>query len=415
MNEEEEFLALNRLTHIELLKLIINEIDENGKKYKNNKELFFIIFKNENFERYRSNWSYWLGKQKGKLNKEVRNLIQNNIGFSSDIWDSTTSVQAKTIKEAVREFLNPTATIELNISDLLLNNAPATPPQKTVIEEIKYLGKDETVSLLKNNANFLEKTLENQTFLIELIEPLYNKGLYDFLAKHIFTSILRHNLDVTTIKIIHAHTLGILTKPDYLEATSILNSIISNNLTSDIIDIQTALISNLRRLKLEKDDLTVEELSDILTLLRGEYTNLVEYNTNRHYYPAINLMYILKLTLLITENKHYVMQSDLANLYEDAKKSIKKESFLESKESRYYAQISDIEFQLLLEKNHIRKNLEFILEDIMPLHTWVERTLRQLNFFINIVKKFSNEESSNIIKNTHETIQILEDYMDYKV
>jgi hypothetical protein len=412
---EKEFIVLNRLSHIELLHCIISEINKNGKKYKTNKELFSIIFRNENFENYRSNWSYWLRKTEGRLNKGVRNLIQDNIGFNSDIWDNSRSVQVKTIKEAVREFLNPTATIELNISTLLLNDTPSTPPQKIIIEQIKNLDKDEIIYLLEKNTNFLEKTLENQTFLIELIKPLYNKGLYDFLAKNIFTSILRHNLDITTIKIIHAHTLGILTQPDYLEATSILNTIISDNLTSNIINIQTALISNLRRLKLEKKDLTTEELSDILALLRGEYTTLVEYNTNRHYYPAINLMYILKLTILVTKNKHYVMQSDLVNLYEDVKESIKKESFSKKKESRYYAQISDIEFQLLLERDNITKSLEFILEDTIPLYTWVERTLRQLNFFLNIVEKFSNDDSSNIIRSTKEIIEILEDYITYKI
>ena len=408
---------LGKMTHTALICHIIDELRENNFTWETNIDLFYIFLPNYDYNQYRSNWNHWINKQNDTIrSEEIRSEISKTFKLDNKIWNLFTKCEQKdAVAKAIKEFVNPLPKdIKPDFSELLPLNKPLTQEQQKLLEEIEQKPKEEIEMLLLKTRDFLEKTLENQNFLLNLLEPLYNCGMYDFLNQYLFTALLPHNLNEINIKVIHANTLGSLTTPNYLEAWSILNTISYEDVTPEIMHIKTILISNLRRYELEKDTLTKEKLHDALPIFRQFYTQIFENKKEYNYYPAINLMYILKLSLLTTSNPHNITLSDFEELYRDSKASLKKELNSSYKEAVYYSNISNIEFQLLLEQYHVKQELEFLLDSDHPSVTWVYRTLRQLKFFTKIVKNFSQTDTTTIIKEFNEVIELLEDYIDYQ-
>jgi hypothetical protein len=194
-----------------------------------------------------------------------------------------------------------------------------------------------------------------------------------------------------------------------LEAAKLLDVIPIEN-DAYIIDIKPATISNIRRYELHKPDLSKEKLDDILTILIHYYHDTFTTNKTHHYYPGINLAYVLCQYETFFPKKEHSCPLSIQEVYHLAKPSIKKELYSEEKEAYYYAKISELEFKLLLGHSNIEPELYVLLEKIRPPYATVERTIRQMELFIEIREKFSTLNNKSIQK-VKQFTEILREYL----
>ncbi len=397
------------MTHKELLSFIQDELEKNGFRWKTRKEFFEKLLPDEDYEYYRSNLSNWFGGKPGRINNQhfLRSL-QLRIGFDGSVWSADDRTQREVIRQAVRRFMSPTPKVDL--SELLPHNTPISDSQASLLLQIKKASPDEALRLLKQHLDFLRPEPSNQNFLLQSLVLLYDKGLYDTLNDRIFPALLPHNADNSHIKIFHAHTLGSLRSPDYLRAASLLMSIETDS-PDELLELKTGVISNVRRYNLEKPDLTRTELLEVLPVLIRYYTDVFEHIKKHHYYPGVNLCYMLRLSQLVSPDSPYIDHQDLEHIFKDAQASLTSGSQHSSDETRYYARISDTEFRLLLERNHLKEHLISWLNNHHPSPTYVTRSLRMMHFFVRTVEKFSVVDASKLLENFGEIIEVLEGYV----
>jgi hypothetical protein len=398
------------MTHTELFELIREELNANGLYWDTEKELFYKLFPDEDFEFFSSNWNNWHRKRFKKIKLEHRNMIQKVIGFDGSIWDADNRTQRVVIKKAVKDFVNPPPKVDL--SGLLPQNTPLDDTQVKLLVKIKNTKAQDIHALLEANRLYLTATPQNQNFLLELLPLLYHKGLYDALDEKVFPALLPHNADDINIKIFKAHTLGMLSKPDYLRAASLLNSI-QSDLPEQLLELKTGAISNIRRYLLEKEGLGKAELTETLSVLIHYYKYTFENIQKHHYYPGTNYVYMLKLSMLTSPGLLQIEDEELEEIYKDAQASIAGDSHSKSDETRYYAMISNVEFRLLLGKNHLAEHLTSWLLNQQPSPAYVERTLRMMRFFVRTVEKFGVGDVSNILGRFAEVMEILEGYVEH--
>jgi hypothetical protein len=399
------------MTHTELFALIREELNANGVHWETEKDLFPILFPNENFAFYSSNWNNWYRQRFKKIKLEYRNIIQQTIGFDGSIWDADNRTQRLVIKKAVKEFVNPPPKVDL--SGLIPQNTPLDDAQIKLLLEVKNAKPQDVEKLLDTHSNYLSSTPKNQNFLLELLPLLYDKGLYDLLDQKVFPTLLPHNAEHTNIKIFKAHTFGSLRSPDYLRAASLLNSI-ESDAPEQLLELKTGAISNTRRYLLEKEGLTKAELTETLSVLIHYYKYAFEEIQKHHYYPGTNYIYMLKLSMLTSPDLLQIEDEELEALYKDSQASIASGSHSKSDETRYYAMISDIEFRLLLGKNHLSEHLTSWLDNHQPSTTYIERTLRMMRFFVRTVEQFGVGDVSDVLSRFREVIGILEGYMEHR-
>ncbi len=395
------------MTHKELFQFIKNKLEENGFKCNSNKDFFKKFLPEENYARNRSNISNWFGGKPGRINNnKIKVAIAKRLNFDVGIWDEDTRMQKDVIINAIKNFTNPTP--KINLDELLPKNTPLSDEQINLLVKIKKSTKEEALTLLKKHDNFLQKTPGNQLFLLKLLSLLFEKGMYALLIDKVFPSLLPHNATQNHIKIFKAHTLGSLDEPDYLGAASLLQTIDSSS-TEEILELQTGLISNIRRHKLEKDDLTKEELITALSVFIRYYSDVFDIQKH-HYYPGVNLVYMLKLSGLISPNNPIIADDDLKEIYHDAKASMSRDSSSRSEEMCYYAKMSEVEFRLLLDLDDADILLGNLLDLDAPSATYIERTLRMMRFFTRTLKRFALMDAREIIARFEEVIEILEGY-----
>ena len=401
-----------QVTHTELFELIREELNANDVFWETEKDLFPILFPGRDFEYYSSNWNNWYRQRYKKINLKDRNIIQQTIGFDGAIWDADNRTQRLVIKEAVKNFVNPAPKVDL--SGLLPQNTPLSDTQVELLISIKNThASGAVITLLEEHEDNLSATPENQNFLLELLTLLYSKGLYDFLDEKVFPALLPHNVDNTNIKVFKAHTFGSLSTPDYLRAASLLNSIEGDS-PEQVLELKTGAISNTRRYLLEKEGLTKEELTETLSVLIHYYKHVFEDIQKHHYYPGTNYIYMLKLSMLTSPNLLKIEEEELAQVYKDAQASMAKASHSKSDETRYYANISEVECRLLLGKNHLKEHLLSWLDNHQPSVTYVERSMRMMKFFVRTVEDFSSLDASELLGRFAEVIGVLEGYVEMK-
>jgi len=399
------------MTHKELLLVIQEELEHNGFTWKNRKDFFEKLLPDEDYDRYRSNLSNWFNALPGKItNRKFLIALQERIGFDGSVWEADDRTQREIIRKAVKKFMTPTPKVDL--SALLPKNTPITNKQVNLLLEIKKATPQKALHLLDANTTFLQATPQNQNFLLNLLTILFEKGLYDTLEDRIFPLLLPHNAQDNHIKIFRAHTLGSLTHPEYLRTASLLMSI-ETDAPDQLLELKTGVISNVRRYHLEKENLTKKELLDALPVLIRYYTDVFEHVTKHHYYPGVNLCYMLKLSMLVSPDTLHIDPDDLTQIYEYAQPSITIGQNNPSEETRYYARISDTEFRLLLERNHLKEHLTSWLNNHHSSPTYVTRSLRMMHFFVGIVEKFSVVDASELLENFREIIEVLEGYVEH--
>lgn len=397
------------MTHKELFQFIKNKLEENGFKNKNDKDYFEKLLPDEDYARNRTNLSNWVGGKPGRIsNNKIKIAIAKRLDFDISIWDADTRAQKEIVLEAIKRFTNPTP--KINLDELLPKNTPLSDEQAELLIKIKKGNCDEATMLLQKHDIFLKKSPENQIFLLKLLSLLFEKGMYETLVDKVFPQLLPHNAMQNHIKIFKAHTLGSLDEPDYLGAASLLQTIESNT-DEEILELQTGLISNIRRHKLEKDDLTKEELVKTLKVFMRYYTDV--FNVQKHhYYPGVNLVYMLKLSELISPNDPIIQDGELEGIYKDAQASISRDSSGRSDELRYYAKISEIEFHLLLGLRNADLLLSNLLDLDKPSKTYIERTIRMMRFFTETLKRFAMLDARDITARFDEIVEVLEGYMN---
>ena len=380
------------MTHTDMLEFIINQLNKNGLSLIQIKDIHNFFMPNEDYNSFKSSWSNWLRKETKRINSaKAKELIAKKIGFDVSLWNSDTQIQIEIIKEKIKDLLNPKK--EFIIDNLLPKNTPISNEQLDILKTIKDMDKAKLTSVL-DKCKFVNSSIDNQEFLIQLISICYKSGLYEFIIDKIEPNLLPHNKNNINIKLKLAHSYASLKEPKYLEATYILESINYDDLDlkNEVI---TGILSNVRRYIFEQSNIKKDELFEYIKALREYYKNI--FNETKHYYPGINLAYLLHLNYYILPNNPIIELNDINNIYEASKTSIISDANSKDKSKRFFAQISKIEFKLHIDKNYTQELLINLLELEKPLCSEVERTIRMKDFFVNTLKKYSKRDAKSLI------------------
>ena len=269
------------MTHTEMIDFIRLELVKEGFVWKNEKELFEMLIQDEKWEKYRSNWDSWKNKKVQYLRKSFHILIKiaDTLDFDPSIWNSRNEfVQKDEIRKAIKRYRKLQDTIDL--SELMPPDPPLTSKQKEILKQVEELSREEMVKFLKKHIEFFSAVPKNQTFLLKLTTILYMRGLYDFLDKKIFPSLLPHNRANPKIRMFMAHTFGSLSNPKYLEAAKLLETIKSDS-DQELIDLKTSVISNIKREILTNKKISNEEIKKSLEILTDvTHKTILRYNVN---------------------------------------------------------------------------------------------------------------------------------------
>jgi len=383
------------LTHTELLQLILKELSKNGISLHKHKEIHNELMPNENFERYRANWSNWLKSSGQKINNsDAKRAIAKQIGFEDYIWDSETNTQIEAIKKAVKRYVR--SKNGLDLSAFLPQEEEMSDEQFNLLLKIKEMPKDDIESLLKSSG-FLKPLSSNQDFLMHLIKILYEKGMYEFIESSIYPNILLHNAQTKEIKILMANVYGSLKSPKYKQAQILLDSIEFDN-DNELADARTMLISNIRRdLFANYKNMDKQDIIDLLKYLKEHYKYIFT-NIDPNYYTGINLAYILTLLYYISPNNPHIDIEDIKEVFKDSKESINKDRFSKDIQKEYFSRISEVEFYLLLNRDEAYDLLYSLLEECKIDKSYKVRTARYMNFVIDMLTNLSVVDAKDLIK-----------------
>lgn len=377
-------------------------MEKNKIAFKNN-EAFFRLFLEEGFwEEYRSNMSNWLslGEKDGSIRKRVFiESINEKLGLTPDIWGASEARQKEAVIAGVAKFKRT-----LNQEEALfpwVEEAKVSEDQEAFLDFVKQASPKEIEEKVGLASSFFEKTSANQSFLIVLFSLMYERGEYVFVYSHVFPHLL-DSYD-NNIKSKKADIYASLPTPMYREAFEILNSI-KGETKAETVDLQTSAISNIRRERLSSNDLSKEELKTLLKTLIQCYTKIYVPKQEYSYYPGINLAYMVALANHIFPDAPELVANgySVKQIYSDVTKSIVKGKEAKSKEDKYYASMSDIEFQLLLNRQGMGNELEYLLDDLSPSHSMINHTNRQMGtFFMQIVETFSDASQKDLSEFKH--------------
>lgn len=399
------------MTDTGVLGFIRIQLEEEGITWKSEQELFEMLIPDEDWNQYKTSWDNWKHLRVSNLRRSpnIRVAISQTLKFSMDVWDKhIDSEQKRVLRESIHKFSHPGKNIDL--SSLIPATHPITEAQELLIKKVIDVHRKDEIDLLNEHLDHFQPSFETQAFLIKLIPVLYDQGHYDFLHTHAFPTLLAHNKTDMQVRILMAHTLGSLSEPKHLEAAKLLEVIPSNDDTN-LIDIKTAAISNVRRLLLNKTDLSKEKLFDILAILIHYYHDVFTANDIHHYYPGINLAYVLYKHHTIFPDQEHTCPLSLQDIYQKSEKSIENELKNQDLEARYYAKISKLELMLLLNRDNIESELYLLLEETQPPYSTVERTIRQMELFIALYERFSEIEDIGIIRQIMQSVELLKGYL----
>jgi len=331
--------------------------------------------------------------------------IEKRFDLPKDIWQLSDDTQHKLLQEAVERELElqnlPNENALDNISDILRTKAPITNEQKALLEKFaNSISKEESEKIIDEfrTKGLLDKRVENQEFLVELIKLAYEKGMYVVIVEFLLPKLYRRYRLLTDIQKIEAHSLGSLEQ--YEEAKHILDTLIHHN-TIININLKTAALSNHKRALLEKESIDADEL---YLLVKG-YKELHAINGEYSYYTGVNLAYMAVLGQILFPNDNRFLQIDIEKIYNLSKRSLQEDKT----HHEYYRYMSEFEFWLLLGREGVDKKIESFLEHYRPHPSLVERSLRQMQLFTRSSKNPENK----IVKAFVDASYILKDYINF--
>ena len=331
--------------------------------------------------------------------------IEKRFDLPKDIWQLSDDTQHKLLQEAVERELElqnlPNENALDNISDILRTKAPITNEQKALLEKFaNSISKEESEKIIDEfrTKGLLDKRVENQEFLVELIKLAYEKGMYVVIVEFLLPKLYRRYRLLTDIQKIEAHSLGSLEQ--YEEAKHILDTLIHHN-TIININLKTAALSNHKRALLEKESIDADEL---YLLVKG-YKELHAINGEYSYYTGVNLAYMAVLGQILFPNDNRFLQIDIEKIYNLSKRSLQEDKT----HHEYYRYMSEFEFWLLLGREGVEKKIESFLEHYRPHPSLVERSLRQMQLFT----RSSKNPEDKIVKAFVDASYILKDYIAF--
>ena len=346
--------------------------------------------------------SDYIRRDGGIRDKTFLLAVQKRFDLAKDIWDLGDGMQIKLLKEAIERELDLKKLPDesaLDVSDILRTKAPISNEQKAILEEFaNSFSQKESEDIIDNllARGLLDKKVENQEFLVELLKLAYEKGMYSIIVEFILPNLFRRYQMLTEVQKIEAHTLGSLAK--YEEAKHILDVLIHHN-TIENINLKTSALSNHKRALFAKENIDANEL---FTLVKG-YKELHAINGIYSYYTGINLAYMAILGQILFPKDSRFLQIDIEEIYKLSKKSLKEDNT----HNDYYRHMSEFEFLLLLDREKVDKKIESFLEHYKPHPSLVERSLRQMNIFT----RSSKNPKHKIIKKFLKVRNILKDYI----
>jgi hypothetical protein len=384
----------------QLLKYLIEQLkDANLITY--NQDFISLIFEHMDTQLSKKQLSGYITRIGNISNRQILLAIERKFGFKKEIWKRNDAYQSEQIHKAINNLLElkklPTKTA-LDISDIIQTRKPINEIQFQFLEqfkESKKSQKEEEIidTILKRG--LLTKKVENQEFMVKLLQLAYKKGLYGIIIEFILPNMFRDYQKLPEVQKIEAHTLGSLGK--YEDAKHILGDLVYYN-TIENINLRTAALSNHKRALLESD--VSIEADTLFTLIRG-YTEIHSIDGIYSYYTGINLLYMVILGQTVFPNDTRFKDIENKKIYELSKLSLQNDTTHET----YYTTMSDFEFQLLLGRESILEKIEHFLENDAPHFSLVERTARQMKLFTSNLKDYPYE-----IKYFNKAIAILESY-----
>lgn len=400
------------MKHKFLLRFIKQEMEKRKIGFKNNEAFLKFFLPDAPWDSYRSNMSNWLslGEKDGTIRKRVFiHAINEKLGLSSEIWHLSEPQQKKAVEEGVQRLKQ--ALIEEETMFSWLESEKMSQQQEAFLVCVQNSAVSEIETALLKHKAWFEKRTKNQIFLQALFHQMYERGAYTFVYKHIFPALL-DSYD-TRVKSRKADIYASLPQPMYKEAFEILNSIKGEN-RSETIDLRTAAISNIRREKLSSKRVTREELKWLLHRLIKCYHKIYTPKQAYSYYPGINLAYMVAMvdSIFPDEAEMLIERYSITQIYSDVKGSLVRDRESDDKERRYYAGISDIEFQLLLGQPRALDALAFFLEELEPPISQINQTQRQMGvFFLDVIRRFSSHSTLKF-QNMQHALIVLKSYIE---
>lgn len=362
---------------------------------------FDIPFKSQ-LTNYSTSFSNWKNKKDGKQDDiedpYVKEIIQKNFEFEKKLWTGYGDDETKEmLKKHVEEFVKKQ--LDQNNSSYLLDELKLKfyPNKDLTNEENEDLSKIRDMNKTAfQNYNNDKKEPFTQIFLLELIPILYSKGFNNLLIEDVYAYLEPELKNNYKIRKFYTNALGSSEVKKYREAfEEILLLQKEKPDDKDLVDMQTAAISNLRREQLRE----AKDLSDVkktVQIILPYYQKLFENKNNLyHYYPAVNLAYMTKIVSIMFDGEIQLTYT-VEEISYKSQQSINDEiSAAQTPVSNYYATMTRHELYILCNKNSmINSYLEEIQqEDNEELLTELERTYRQMKSFRELICKFDGEYS----------------------
>ena len=384
------------MQHKFLLRFIKQEMQTQKIDFKNNEGFFRLFLEDEPWENYRSNMSNWLStsSKDGVIHKHLFiTAINEKLGLSPDVWGASEAKQKEVVRLGIKKFK-----LALEKEEALfpcLDDVGLSEEEEAFISFSKEAQMGEIVEKMEQLKESFVKRSHTQTFLISLLEVMYERGEYHFVFEYIFPYLL--DTYDNSIKAKKAHIYASLPQPMYREAFDILNSIKGES-RAETMDLKTSAISNIRRERFSSLNLTKKELQGLLQTFIKCYAKIYTPKEPQSYYVGINLAYMLYLADALFKDTIAIEEGyTIEQIYIDVQKSLTKAKASQEPEEQYYASMSDIEFQLLLGKQGMVQELEYMLETLNPSQNLIDQTSRQMGlFFMNVVEKFIDEVPKNL-------------------
>jgi len=346
-------------------------------------------------------------KREGDIhNKLFLKKIELFFDLPETIWTSNEKRQLTLIDTAIKHkiYLQSLPKEDaLDISSIIPIELPCTENQSKLLETFAKITtqiKLETMIDEFLSTGLLNKTVENQYFLVKLLELAYKKGLYTIILEFIAPNLYKKQYDNVEIQKYLAHTYGSLKKYD--EAQQILSILIDHS-TIENINLRTSALSNHKREMFENENNLIKE--DKLYVLIQGYQELHAINGIYSYYTGINLLYMVVIGQILFPSDSRYDSIDTQKIYELSKSSLKEDNT----HNDYYVKMSEFEFQLLLDREGVLEKIESFLDDYRPHVSLVERTLRQMRLFIDKTQK----SHSPVVDIFEKTIDTLASYCKY--
>jgi hypothetical protein len=356
---------------------------------------------------YRSKFNHWQ-KHKGNItDKDIKVRLQINFNFPPSLWTSILRDEAEIIlSQKVQEYIKRKTEDEIDIlselRDYFSDSKVLSESQNDEINQIRGMSEREIMDYIS------PKYPLSQAFLLKLIPVLYKKGYYELLISDGIDMLEPHLLS-DNIKRLYAHALGSTKIGNYMKAYNVLDTLSSDGDT-EIIDMRTEAISNMRREQLINKCESLEEAKKIIKILIKAYESVFNHTSVKYYYTGINLAYMIKLASILFPNEKlsaFTIPS-IANLVKDSIRSDKESIEFETK---YYAHITELEFLLLHDQRIVRNEFDkYLYNNRSSIDTQeLFRTQRQMQLFIAIINKFSiNYDLKNIVS----IVKLFDEYIE---